>query len=197
MIFSRSNPFYYIKKVKDHKKNRKGLLELFYAYGSNFYPRQSYTIVDHDGDYTSVVSNTNWEKTNHQEPTFSIALSQRDQISFKEFVCKKYNKEGIVIQDQWFNQYYSGTGSDHPWHTHHDPSSPVNNDLSCIYYIELEDKSLRTVFLNPDNGKEFVPPVNEGEIVIFKSDIPHKSPRNFTKTRKTVVSFNLRFFNPN
>ena len=67
------------------------------------------------------------------------------------------------------------------------------NDLANIYYIELKDKSLRTVLKNPKTGKEIIPRVKEGQILTFDANMYHKSPRNFSSTRKTVISFNIEF----
>ena len=98
----------------------------------------------------------------------------------------------------WFNQYYANSGSDHPWHHHAEGKlTPyVKNhckDFTNIYYVELDDKSLTTVLRVPDTEEEIIPDVKEGQILTFSADILHKSPRNFTNSRKTVISFNVIF----
>ena len=108
----------------------------------------------------------------------------------EKYICQKYGVNGIDVRRQWFNQYYKNSGSDHPYHNH---SSEKNlNDLTCIYYVELENKSLRTILKNPRTGKEVIPRSKEGQILIFDATILHKSPRNYTDTRKSVISFNIR-----
>ena len=93
----------------------------------------------------------------------------------------------MQVHRSWYNQYYRNSGSEHPIHNH--PCTTLTN----IYFVELEDKSLRTILQHPTTGKEVVPKVNEGDILLFSSTVKHMSPRNYTSTRKTVVSFNVRF----
>ena len=66
-------------------------------------------------------------------------------------------------------------------------------DFTNIYYVELDDKSLTTILKDPETDEEIIPDVKEGQILTFGADILHKSPRNFTNTRKTVISFNVEF----
>ena len=66
-------------------------------------------------------------------------------------------------------------------------------DFTNIYYVELDDKSLTTILKDPETDEEIIPDVKEGQILSFATDILHKSPRNFTESRKTVISFNLVF----
>ena len=46
-------------------------------------------------------------------------------------------------------------------------------------------------YQNPETGEEVLPEVKEGQILTMDGKIFHKSPRNFTNTRKTVISFNI------
>ena len=66
-------------------------------------------------------------------------------------------------------------------------------NLASIYYVELPDESLITILKDPDTGEEIIPDVKEGQILTFASDILHKSPRNLTNNRKTVIPFNIMF----
>ena len=66
-------------------------------------------------------------------------------------------------------------------------------NLASIYYVELPDESLITILKDPETGKEIIPDVKEGQILTFGADILHRSPRNFTDSRKTVISFNVEF----
>ena len=65
--------------------------------------------------------------------------------------------------------------------------------LASIYYVELPDRSLTTILKDPETGEEIIPDVKEGQILTFASDILHKSPRNLSNTRKTVIPFNIMF----
>ena len=181
MIFFPS--FYHIKKIKDHSIEKERLLSVCstfdYAYRNTDEEKRL--------DYYSYISNTNWQ---FKESMYEGTFSKRDRKELEEYICKKYKVNDILIKRQWFNQYYATSGSDHPFHNH---SDDYPNDLACIYYLELKDKSLRTILKHPRTGKEVVPRVKEGQILIFDAKIWHKSPRNYTNTRKTVISFNIDF----
>lgn len=91
------------------------------------------------------------------------------------FDCK-----GIHFQGYWFQQYEEG--SLFSMHTH------PNSHFAAIYYLELPE-GLETEFAL------FKPPtVNEGQLLIFPSFLPHKSNPNPSKERKTVVSFNFDLY---
>tara|TARA_Y100001963_G_C6581640_1_gene353716 strand:- start:143 stop:670 length:528 start_codon:yes stop_codon:yes gene_type:complete len=169
-------PLYYIKRVKDHYLKKEEILDRISRYDK---PHISTDFKD----YHSYISNTDW-KDNHS--WFNYCFSEKDRVSYFEFIFKKFKKD-IEIDKSWFNQYYKWSGSDHPFHKHD------CGHLANIYYVELENKSLRTILKHPKTGKEIVPRVNEGDLLIFPGDILHKSPRNYTDTRKTAIAFNSLF----
>ena len=154
-------------------------------------------------DYLSFISKSNWEQSDSISPTSKICwpyfLTNEDYFSFQDFLKKEYGKVGNqwMVERHWYNQYESNSGSDHPWHNHPYPN-PLGEDiltgsLTCIYYLEVRDESLRTVLRHPETGEEVIPEVKEGQILTMDGKIFHKSPRNFTNTRKTVISFNIIF----
>ena len=57
--------------------------------------------------------------------------------------------------------------------------------------MELESKDLVTRIIHPKTKKVIIPRVREGDILSFRGDLNHFSPKNFTKTRKTIVAFNI------
>jgi len=169
-------------KASDHKKNKQRiLLEISKL-------QRKYVTEDFEGDYTSYISNTDWNFKEKNINWFEFSLSQKDKHKVLDKIYNKSKLDNVQITDAWFNQYYPNSGSDHPFHIHD------NVNFSGIYYIELESKELRTVFLNPKNNKEIVANVSEGDILIFDGNIPHKSPRNFTNSVKTVLAFNFKTF---
>ena len=147
-----------------------------------------------DGRYDdgiSKISNTDW--LNQQNGVvfdwYTYSLSERDRESYVKLIHKKFGKSISSITTIWFNQYYANSGCEHAFHDHISTSC----DLTNIYYVELKDKSLRTILKHPKTGKEIVPRVKEGQILTFDAKIMHKSPPNHTDTRKTVISFNTLF----
>ena len=145
-------------------------------------------------DYLSFISKSNWEQSDSISPTSKICwpyfLTNEDYFSFQDFLKKEYGKVGNqwMVERHWYNQYESNSGSDHPWHNH-----AHSNSIACVYYLELSDESLVTILKHPETGEEVIPKVKEGQILTMDANIFHKSPRNFTNTRKTVISFNIIF----
>ena len=104
-----------------------------------------------------------------------------------------------IISNTNLDDHITVRGDVWPWH-HHAKSvcEPYRKgwckDFTNIYYVELDDKSLTTILKDPETDEEIIPDVKEGQILSFATDILHKSPRNFTESRKTVISFNVLFY---
>ena len=159
---------------------------------------------DLDYDYTSFISKTNWQDEIFGEEWAQIwphFLSPADQFQVINSIKNNYpdrDWSSGEVTESWFNQYIAESGSEHPWHHHADSErksgekNPCIN-LASIYYVELPNKSLTTILKDPETGKELIPDVKEGQILTFASDILHKSPRNLSNNRKTVIPFNIMF----
>ena len=170
MIFSK--PLYYIFNVKDHSLQKEKILAEIDKFDHPHHHPEGF------------ISNSNWSSNNSTIEWFNFSFSDRDKLNYTKFFQKKF-KKNFGGKNIWFNQYYPNSGSEHNYHDHLDCS------LANIYYVELEDKSLRTILKHPKTGTEIVPRVKEGQILIFSGKIMHRSPQNYTNTRKTVVSFNI------
>jgi hypothetical protein len=166
MIFSNKNNFY-IFKIKDHKKQKEKILSRILTNNYSF-------------DYT--ISKTDWNI--FQNNWFNIAFSMHDRDRFFKFIYNKYNKKPYLL-NSWYNQYEPNSGSHHTLHNHKDST------IVGIYYVELKNNLLRTVLIDPISGKKITPRTHEGDLLIFKSNIFHESPKNFTNTRKTAIAFNF------
>ena len=69
--------------------------------------------------------------------------------------------------------------------------STVKTNLSLVYYIELDNKDKSTEFYDSVKKEKFQLDVKEGDIVVFPSFIPHRSPKIVTDNRKTIISCNI------
>jgi len=147
------------------------------------------------GDYSSIISKTNWDKDPLVRMSWPYFLTKDDSYSFVNYLEERYGGMGTEwkVRKQWFNQYDPHSGSDHPWHNHSHPNGDLMNGVASVYYVELGDESLVTVLKDPETGEEVFPKVKEGQILTFDANILHKSPRNFSDTRKTVIAFNIEF----
>ena len=155
-------------------------------------------------DYTSHISRTNWKDEIFGEEWAQIwphFLSPADQIQVVNSIKNNYpdrDWSSGEVTESWFNQYIAESGSEHPWHHHAESERMAGQknpciNLASIYYVELPDESLITILKDPETGKEIIPDVKEGQILTFGADILHKSPRNLTNNRKTVIPFNIMF----
>ena len=159
---------------------------------------------DLEYDYTSHISKTNWQDEIFGEEWAQIwphFLSPTDQFQVINSIKNNYpdrDWSSGEVTESWFNQYIEESGAEHPWH-HHAESERKSGEknpcinLASIYYVELPDESLITILKDPETGEEIIPDVKEGQILTFASDILHKSPRNLSNTRKTVIPFNIMF----
>tara|TARA_B100000287_G_scaffold263968_1_gene248413 strand:+ start:819 stop:1430 length:612 start_codon:yes stop_codon:yes gene_type:complete len=200
--------FYSILDVKDHLKNKEKILNRISNVGGelptegNPISRSDYRHRDQRDQWNSFLSQGNFLSGGTEgllTPWFSFALSERDRERYGELIYKKFDplprvsklRSKLDIVDTWFNQYEPHSESEHPIHCHWAPDT--HNNLTNIYYVELEDNSLTTIVTDPITHEEFVPPVKEGQILTFDATIWHRSPKNNTDSRKTVISFNTNF----
>ncbi len=176
---------YKVFDVQSHFKKKNGILKQI----ENSRGWKEYETKDFKGDYTSFISKTNWDFDLDLIP-WPYFLTREDYFSFEYFLGREYGIRGKEkkVCGQWYNQYNPHSGSDHPWHNH-----AHSNSIACVYYVELSDESLVTVLKHPETGEEVIPEVKEGQILTMDANIFHKSPRNFTNTRKTIISFNIVF----
>ena len=71
-------------------------------------------------------------------------------------------------------------------------------NLSCVLYLEF-DKSVHspTWFHSPFNdpftgyNQEYVPQVDEGDIILFPAMLLHEAPNNTSNVKRTIMSFNI------
>ncbi len=202
--------FYHIFTVKDHLKNKKRILDRITNSGSGDWdtgtgnPISKTDYIDREtrAEMNSFLVHGNSLSTGTVgmiTDWFSFSLSERDEEGYYKSIHKKFDpslrvsklKSKITVPDSWFNQYNSNSGSEHPLHCHW--GGDTRNNLSSIYYVQLEDKALRTIVRHPVTHKEFFAPVKEGQILTFDATIWHRSPQNNTGTRKTIVAFNTNF----
>ena len=135
------------------------------------------------------ISNTDWIRGTYVplgDYHYIDFLLKDNYKNLDKFYKRKFLKDKqYQITNAWFNQYDASSGSEHIVHNH------PRNDITNIYYMELESKDLVTRIIHPKTKKVIIPRVREGDILSFRGDLNHFSPKNFTKTRKTIVAFNI------
>ena len=158
----------YIQNIHSHKYIKEDLLKLIFECPS---------------DSLDSVSNTDWDEDRDTRSYYWNYFSSIVE-PYIHLLGMKLGYERYTIVNYWFQQYEKN--SEHKWHIHYD-----NNDCNekadgygGIYFLELPEK-LGTEFFNYP-----VLDYKEGDLVIFPSYLPHRSPINITNQRKTSIVFN-------
>jgi hypothetical protein len=158
-----------------------------------------YTVPDHQkykSELLYIIDNSPSDKqTNYSDHSvitdFEYHAETKDYASFIfreeyiggfiERVMEEYCASEIRIRHLWFQKYSKGGG--HRWHPH--PSS----NISCVYFIHLEDPRDGTEFFDGENIIR--PEVSEGDIICFPSFLPHRSPVIKGDRKKVIISINM------
>tara|TARA_R100000773_G_C4219292_1_gene117860 strand:+ start:2451 stop:2999 length:549 start_codon:yes stop_codon:yes gene_type:complete len=129
------------------------------------------------------ITYTDFRNNNHhtERPYFATFANILDDFA-KDFMSY-YCVENFTITNCWFQQYYKN--DNHSWHNH------GQTNISWVYYVELNDKNYNTEFYDTTKKQKFTLDVKEGDIVVFPSFIPHRSPAIVTNDRKTIISCNV------
>tara|TARA_R110002020_G_scaffold140585_2_gene312240 strand:- start:1 stop:546 length:546 start_codon:yes stop_codon:yes gene_type:complete len=174
MIVSKLNSYYFVHKVKEHKKHKKELFNLI-----NKTPKKELY------EAGQAISKTDWDVKGDIKREYIEVLYKMLSPYLIE-TAKFFNAENTRINKAWFQQYVKNDY--HNWHTH-----PQCN-FTSIYYLELKDSNIKTEIMDPKT-KEVIktPSFEEGDFIIFPAYLLHRSPKNKTRKRKTVFSLNLDF----
>ncbi len=133
-------------------------------------------------DTTQSISLTDWKKpSSSYRPYWNYLKPHLDEHVIKVYSELQYNS--LTYDNYWFQQYV--TNDFHDWHVH-----GVTN-WTNIYYVELPNNEVKTEVISPENYSVFVPEVEEGCILTMPAMLKHRSPKNTTTGRKTVVVFNI------
>jgi len=172
MKFYKMDSFYAIIPIKEHSKIKQPLLNLIEDMPNN----------NLLGNGQSV-SKTDWNIPRDYNRKYLDYFYNNIEEYVNDFSKKLFAKKWNILNG-WFQQY--NDNSYHNWHTH----STVN--YSCVYYLELPDTDMKTEFYDSVSSK-IINSVNvkEGDLIIFPAHILHRSKRNTTNKRKSVIAFNL------
>jgi hypothetical protein len=132
--------------------------------------------------FESITYTDYFNKTPHEHRPYTFIFINALDDFFKNFK-KYYCTNEFLIINCWFQQYYKN--DNHEWHIHSE------TNLSLVYYIELDNKDKSTEFYDSVKKEKFQLDVKEGDIVVFPSFIPHRSPKIVTDNRKTIISCNI------
>lgn len=140
-------------------------------------------------DFTSDHRITKHDFNKNLQKDYWIYFSKYLHIYLQKFVDDFSQKmpgpaPSVIVNNFWFQQYEEK--DNHPFHIH--PTS----SYSMIYFVEIYDQSVSTIFLNAKR-EEIKLKVNPGDLILFPSYVYHSSPVNNSGKRKTILSANLLF----
>lgn len=169
MSFKEIKNFCYLKHIKESKIIKNKLLKYMEDMPLNTYEE---------------VSKTDWGlSSDYKRPYVKYFINILKPYMQK--IVKKLNTKNWLMHNMWFQQY--NKNSHHTWHTH--PSV----QFSSVYYLELPDTNVSTEFKDIVNNNIFKVDVKEGDLLVFPSSLLHRSPKNKSNKRKSVISFNSSF----
>lgn len=109
----------------------------------------------------------------------------------KPYLADFSDERRVEFSDMWFQTYLQGNN--------HGPHNHGHSGWSSVIYVEFNPKfhtptKFISPFNNPWNGNlvEFMPEVQEGDMIIFPSTITHEAETNKSDVRRTIISYNLR-----
>tara|TARA_R100000687_G_scaffold77094_1_gene69391 strand:- start:719 stop:1231 length:513 start_codon:yes stop_codon:yes gene_type:complete len=168
-MFKEIKNFCYLKHIKESKIIKNKLLKYMEDMPLNTYEE---------------VSKTDWGlSSDYKRPYVKYFINILKPYMQK--IVKKLNTKNWLMHNMWFQQY--NKNSHHTWHTH--PSV----QFSSVYYLELPDTNVSTEFKDIVNNNIFKVDVKEGDLLVFPSSLLHRSPKNKSNKRKSVISFNSSF----
>tara|TARA_B100000686_G_scaffold234607_1_gene242354 strand:+ start:512 stop:1132 length:621 start_codon:yes stop_codon:yes gene_type:complete len=123
------------------------------------------------------------------KPPYTDAVFNLVHPFFIEF-ARDLDQRQVGIADIWCQTSYKG--QKHNLHNHGFVG------WSAILYVEFDPEvhdgtSFLSPFSKPHGGSldQYVPEVEEGDLIVFPSTIPHESLENQSDRPRTVISFNF------
>lgn len=98
-------------------------------------------------------------------------------------VFANFDIQGFALGNMWTQQY--SNNDKHHWHIH------GSCHFTNVYLVELPSKEVSTEIRNLEGNQLLGYTANEGDIITFPSYLYHRSPKNISGNRKTIISFNM------
>tara|TARA_Y100000022_G_C13219377_1_gene361569 strand:- start:16 stop:600 length:585 start_codon:yes stop_codon:yes gene_type:complete len=162
--------------IVNWKENKKRILESL--------PKLNQEHLDRDvglyTDFFEVIKNNNL-------PTYSNVVID----IIKPYLADFTQQRRAEFTNMWFQTAFKGNS--HGLHNH------GHSGWSSVIYVEFNPQfHTSTKFISPFNNPwdgnlvDFMPEVQEGDMIIFPSTLTHESLPNQSEVRRTIVSYNLR-----
>lgn len=164
---------YFITSIKEHYKNKETLLSEIDKMSSQ------------DINNPAEKLKTDFFLDKNQDRQY-LKLFYDMIESYMQDLCNLMQTEEWIIHNGWYQQYT--VGGTHGWHNH------AQTNFTNVYFLELPDPSLKTQIFDSINQKIIdTVEIKEGDILTIPGHLLHKSRKNETLQRKTIISFNSSF----
>tara|TARA_R100001509_G_scaffold68165_1_gene37798 strand:- start:276 stop:824 length:549 start_codon:yes stop_codon:yes gene_type:complete len=175
MITHKINSYYFLHKIKEHKKYKKKLIDLINK-------TEYKELYESTGQ---AISKTDWDVDCNIKREY-VDLLYKMLTPYLLETAKFFEADNVRINRTWFQQYIKNDY--HNWHTH-----PQSN-YSSVYYLQLKDPNIKTEIMDYKTKKILKTcDIEEGDFIIFPAYLLHRSPKNKTNSKKTIFSLNLDF----
>lgn len=164
-----------ITKVQNHKNIKARLLELIDEMPNSAIDSTNCSVSDK-------ITKSDW-LLDDSFPRPYLDFIKPTMIDLITEAFKSFNSVGLAFTKFWFQQYKNG--DIHDWHVH------SGCHFTNVYFIELPDTKFKTEIQNWNRKKLIDLDISEGTIVTFPSMLYHRSPKNYSTDRKTIISFNV------
>lgn len=129
------------------------------------------------------VTHTDWNVRKEAKREYWDLFWNDVKDQFDELLRLKFRHIDWELDNYWFQQYQNGDW--HHWHRH--PQTAWN----CVYYLEKPTDSPDTVFWDAEAQDVVSGPVEEGDILMFPSQVVHCVPE-ITGGQRTVIVWNIK-----
>ena len=127
----------------------------------------------------------------HQDENLLPAYADTVISIIEPYLAEFTERRRIEFTDMWCQTSYKG--QKHGLHNH------GHSGWSAVMYVDFDPEVHRaTQFISPFNNpwsgrlQTFIPPVNEGDMVIFPATVAHEALPNESDKSRTIISFNIR-----
>jgi len=177
----------YIDKIKENKILSDFYLDKFYE---NFY---KIPILSRDWDI-----HTDFHEPHLQEDFASLKIQEIDYCLAKSIYIKYIEKflslsfpeidmDSVKIEDIWYNVY--GKGQEAKLHDHSGAS------FSLVHYLKYEKSEHQAIeFVDKLNVKRFSPEIEEGDIIMFPSNMRHRVEPSKSNKLRVSLAMNVSIY---
>ena len=175
MIVKKLPGYYYITHIQEHELIKNDLLNLMDTLS-----------IDSKELKEQTIERTDWN-LNAQYHREYLKLFYNVITPYMENMCRSLLATRWEIPNTWFQQYKKTHL--HEWHNH------GNCMYANVYFVELPAADLVTELYDV-HSKSIIKleDVKEGDLITFPAQLIHRSPKNKSDLRKTIIAFNSNFY---